>query len=140
MIAIVKSKKIARSAIPSIPEDNVTGINRRETHLPRRLALHKNQAPCLFCQKLYRLYREGPFGRNTKLFTSFIDCFRLRRNARRSILPSTSSKSIQSLQNCSNLQISLMQSMSLHHHPRPTKLLSLHSNVIVQIILSNKVS
>ena len=98
IIALVESKEIARNAIPSTSVVNVTGIKRQETHLPRRRTLEKEQAPCPFCKKLYNLYREGPLGTNIKPFTSCIDCFRLRRKARRRTQSSTLPTAIQSLQ------------------------------------------
>ena len=91
VIALVESKEIARSAVPSTDIACVSTFKRstRATaqgsslapayNLPPTFTNHSTQSHCPRFNQLFSLYKEGPTGWNTKPYSMCFNCYRARR-------------------------------------------------------------
>ena len=105
VIALVKSKEMARNAMPTLDVSAVSAFRRQlatppnedcrpsSSHHPSLVKTSPSErSPRPICKQPFSVYRESSRGWNTKPFTLCIDCFRTRRrNQRRKPLPPTSS-------------------------------------------------
>ena len=99
IVDLVEAKEMARNAIPPTEVTSVSAVQRlhdadhraRRNATPRReshnLPARSKQSRCPLCQRLYQLYKKGPRGWNTKLYTLCIECYRTQKHRRRHLAP-----------------------------------------------------
>ena len=97
IVALVKSKEMARNAVPPTEATSVSAVQRPNDadHRARRNAtpcreshnLPDRSKRCPLCQRLFQLYKKGARGWNTKPYTLCIECYRTQKRRRRHLSP-----------------------------------------------------